>query len=127
MDPVTTESGWDMHTGGEICIDDFQANRAPARRYRTSRLNGLWTHMKGGFYHSGRFATLADVLNHYDSCMSLELSPGEKPGHCGVPEIFAGPPRRQAFRVRMMTTEMALVQSYSSINRSEDHFCSGDY
>lgn len=26
----------------------------------------------------------------------------------------------------MMTTEMALVQSYPSINRSEDHFCRGD-
>jgi hypothetical protein len=78
MNPVTTESGWDMHTGAEIRIDDFQANRAPARRYRTSPLNGLWTHMKGGFYHDGRFATLADVLNHYDSCMSLGLSQGER-------------------------------------------------
>lgn len=78
MDAVTTESGWDMHTAAEICIDDFQANRAPARRYRTSPLNGLRTHMKGGFYHDGRFATLADVLNHYDSCMSLGLSQGEK-------------------------------------------------
>ena len=46
--------------------------------YRTSPLNGLSTHMKSGFYHDGRFATLADVLNHYDSCMSLGLSPGEK-------------------------------------------------
>jgi hypothetical protein len=78
MNPVTTESGWDMHTGSEVCIDDFQANRAPDRRYRTSPLNGLWTHTKGGFYHDGRFATLADVVNHYDSCMSLGLSQGEK-------------------------------------------------
>jgi hypothetical protein len=78
MDPVTTESGWDMHTGSEVCIDDFQANRAPDRRYRTSPLNGLWTHMQGGFYHDGRFATLADVVNHYDLCMSLGLSQGER-------------------------------------------------
>lgn len=78
MDPVTTESGWDMHRGSDVCIDDFQANRAPDRRYRTSPLNGLWTHTKGGFYHDGRFATLIDVVNHYDSCMSLGLSQGEK-------------------------------------------------
>jgi hypothetical protein len=78
MDSVTTESGWNMHPGGDVCIDDFQANRAPDRRYRTSPLNGLWTHTKGGFYHDGRFATLIDVINHYDSCMSLGLSQGEK-------------------------------------------------
>ena len=79
MDPVTSESGWEMHTGSEVCIDDFQANRAPDRRYRTLPLNGLWTHMKGGFYHDGRFATLTDVVNRYNSCRSLELSQGRNP------------------------------------------------
>lgn len=34
----------------------------------------LWTHTKGGFYHDGRFATLADVVIHYESCFSLGLS-----------------------------------------------------
>lgn len=43
-------------------IDDFQANRAPDRRYRTSPLKGLWTHRQGGFYHDGRFATLQKAL-----------------------------------------------------------------
>ena len=37
-----------MHTGEEVCVDDFQANRAPDKRYRTTPLNGLWTHTKGG-------------------------------------------------------------------------------
>lgn len=78
MEPVMTESGWNMHTGADVCIDDFQADRAPDHRYRTSPLNGLWTHMKGGFYHDGRFATLMDVVNHYDSCMSLGLDASEK-------------------------------------------------
>ncbi|HSB76611.1 MAG TPA: hypothetical protein VLC12_13230, partial [Terriglobales bacterium] len=77
-EPLWTEPGWDLHTGQEICIDDFQADRAPDHRYRTSPLNGLWTHMKGGFYHDGRFATLLDVVSHYDSCMSLGLSAREK-------------------------------------------------
>jgi cytochrome c peroxidase len=41
-------------------------------------LNGLWTHTKGGFYHDGRFSTLLDVVNHYDSCKSLGLASQEK-------------------------------------------------
>ena len=76
--PLTTEPGWNMHTAAEVCIDDFQAGRGPDDRYRTSPLNGLWTHTKGGFYHDGRFPTLLDVVNHYDSCMNLGLSAQEK-------------------------------------------------
>lgn len=72
--PLYTEPGWDMHTAAEICVDDFQADRAPDHRYRTPPLKGLWTHTKGGFYHDGRFATLAAVVQHYDSCMNLGLS-----------------------------------------------------
>ncbi len=76
--PLFTEPGWNMHTAAEIGIDDFQANRAPDRRYRTSPLKGLWTHQKGGFYHDGRFATLRDVVDHYDQFFNLGLSEGEK-------------------------------------------------
>lgn len=71
--PLFTEPGWNMHTGEEIGIDDFQANRAPDKRYRTSPLGGLWTHTKGGFYHDGRFATLTDVVQHYNSTFGLGL------------------------------------------------------
>jgi hypothetical protein len=77
-DPTETEPGWNMHTADEVCIDDFQASRSPDDRYRTTPLNGLWTHAKGGFYHDGRFLTLLDVVNHYDSCKSLGLSAAEK-------------------------------------------------
>jgi hypothetical protein len=76
--PLYTEPGWNMHTGAEIGIDDFQANRAPDGRYRTSPLRGLWTHAEGGFYHDARFATLAAVVDHYDSHFSLGLSGTEK-------------------------------------------------
>lgn len=71
--PLFTEPGWNMHKGEEIGIDDFQANRAPDGRYRTSPLRGLWTHTKGGFYHDGRFATLNDVVQHYNSFFGLGL------------------------------------------------------
>jgi hypothetical protein len=76
--PIFTEPGWNMHPGAEIGIDDFQANRAPDRRYRTSPLKGLWTHQKGGFYHDGRFSTLRDVVNHYDGFFRLGLTEQEK-------------------------------------------------
>jgi hypothetical protein len=76
--PLYTEPGWNLHAGDEIGIDDFQANRAPDHRYRTAPLKGLWTHQKGGFFHDGRFATLEDVMDHYDTTFGLQLTEQEK-------------------------------------------------
>jgi len=73
-----TEPGWNLHTPAEIGIDTFQADRSPDLRYRTSPLKGLWTHTKGGFYHDGRFATLVDVVNHYNTFFGLGLTDPEK-------------------------------------------------
>jgi hypothetical protein len=73
-----TEPGWNLHTPEEIGIDSFQADRSPDLMYRTSPLKGLWTHTKGGFYHDGRFATLLDVVNHYDTHFGLGLTESEK-------------------------------------------------
>lgn len=78
VEPLWTDAGWNMHTPAEIGIDSFQADRAPDHRYRTSPLGGLWTHTKGGFYHDGRFATLLDVVNHYNGVMNLGLKEPEK-------------------------------------------------
>jgi hypothetical protein len=75
--PLFTEPGWNMHTGAEIGIDDFQADRAPDHRYRTAPLKGLWTHQKGGFYHDGRFADLRQVVDHYNSFFGLGLKEDE--------------------------------------------------
>jgi hypothetical protein len=76
--PTFTDAGWNLHTGQEICIDNFQANRSPTLRYRTTPLRGIVAKMKGGFYHDGRFPTLMAVVNHYDSCFHLGLSAKEK-------------------------------------------------
>jgi hypothetical protein len=78
VEPVWTEPGRNLHTADEIGIDDFQANRAPDQRYRTAPLNGLWTHQQGGFYHDGRFATLLEVVTHYDRFFGLGLSDRDK-------------------------------------------------
>ncbi|HEX6215348.1 MAG TPA: hypothetical protein VFZ38_11040 [Vicinamibacterales bacterium] len=79
--PIFTEPGSNLHTGAEIGIDDFQANRGPARRYVTTPLRALFDTEKlhkGGFYHDGRFATLQDVVNHYDRFFKLNLSGEQK-------------------------------------------------
>ena len=75
--PLFTEPGWPMHTSQEIGIDDFQAKRSPDVRYRTTPLRGLWAHAKGGFYHDGRFATLPDVIDHYNAHFKLGLNENE--------------------------------------------------
>lgn len=78
IEPVWTEPGWNLHAASDVCIDSFQADRGPDHRYRTSPIGALSTHFKGGFYHDGRFANLSDVVNHYNTCMSLGLSDNEK-------------------------------------------------
>jgi hypothetical protein len=83
VEPLWTEPGWNLHKPAEVCVDDFQASRAPAdvfagSGYRTAPLAGLFTHQKGGFFHDGRFPTLLDVVNHYNGCFSLGLTEPEK-------------------------------------------------
>jgi cytochrome c553 len=76
--PLFTEPGWNTHKASDIGIDDFQSNRSPDNSYVTQGLKGVWTHMKGGFYHDGRFATLMDVVNHYNDFKKLNLNEAEK-------------------------------------------------
>jgi hypothetical protein len=79
--PLFTEPGWNLHTPEEIGIDDFQAKRAPDERYRTAPLRALWDMKqvhKGGFYHDGRFASLNEVVDHYNKHFSLNLTEQEK-------------------------------------------------
>jgi len=66
--------GNNVHAPSEIGVDSFQADRPPTHMYRTSPLKGLWGHTNGGFYHDGRFATLNDVIQHYNSFLGLGLT-----------------------------------------------------
>jgi len=76
--PLFTEPGHNLHTPAEMGVDSFQADRSPTKMYRTAPLAGLWTHQKGGFFHDGRFATLRDVIEHYDAHFRLGLIEREK-------------------------------------------------
>jgi hypothetical protein len=78
VEPLFTEPGWNMHSGAQIGIDEFQAERAPTKAYRTAPLKGLWTHVKGGLYHDGRFASLADLVQHYNQFFHMNLGAAEQ-------------------------------------------------
>lgn len=87
MEPLWTEPGWNLHTPAEIGIDSFQADRAPDGVYKTMNLSGLFVREnglfmtpanKGRYYHDGRFQTLLDVVNHYNTHFSLGLTAQEK-------------------------------------------------
>jgi hypothetical protein len=67
-----------LHSAKEIGIDDFEAMRSPTGKYRTTHLGGLFAREKGGFYHDGRFATLLDVVNHYNNYNKLNLTNAQK-------------------------------------------------
>ena len=76
--PIFTEPGWNMHTAAEIGIDDFQSSRSPDQRYRTTPLAGLFTRLKGGLYHDGRFADLRALVDHYNVVLNLNLNEQSK-------------------------------------------------
>lgn len=58
-------------------LDDAMPQKA-THMYRTAPLAGLWSHERGGFYHDGRFATLREVVDHYDELFKLGLTEREK-------------------------------------------------
>jgi hypothetical protein len=99
VEPLWTEPGWNLHSPAEIGIDDFQANRAPNGLmpdgkttlmngfYKTMNLAGLFVREnglfmkpenKGRYYHDGRFKTLLDMVNHYNTQFTLGLTEQEK-------------------------------------------------
>ena len=87
VEPLWTEPGWNLHTPAEIGIDSFEADRAPDGVYKTMNLAGIFVREnglfmnpanKGRYYHDGRFATLLDVINHYNTRFSLGLTAQEK-------------------------------------------------
>ena len=67
-----------LHTAAELGIDNFEASRSPEGKYRTTPLGGLFARLKGGLYHDGQFATLGDLINHYNDHFSLHLTTNEK-------------------------------------------------
>lgn len=76
--PTFSAPGNNVVTPAQVCEDSFEADRSPTHEYRIAPLRGLFTHEKGGFYHDGRFPTLASVVQHYDGCFNLHLTPSQQ-------------------------------------------------
>lgn len=101
VEPLWTEPGWNLHTPAEIGIDSFEADRAPDGVYKTMNLAGIFVREnglfmspanKGRYYHDGRFKTLLDVVNHYNTRFSLGLTAQEK---SDVVEYLKSLPQRE--------------------------------
>jgi cytochrome c1 len=86
VEPLWTEPGWNLHHPAEVGVDSFEADRAPNHSYKTMNLAGIFVREngrfmrpenKGRYYHDGRFATLHDVVDHYNTLFNLGLTDRE--------------------------------------------------
>jgi hypothetical protein len=78
MGSLGTAPGYNAVKPAQICIDSFAADRGPDGTYTIAPLQALFTRSKRGFYHDGRFPTLLDVVNHYDTQFKLGLADAQK-------------------------------------------------
>jgi mono/diheme cytochrome c family protein len=74
--PEYTDAGVRLHAAAETGMDPVYATRGATKRYRTTPLRALWQHAP--YFHDGSAATLADVVAHYDSTLSLHLTTAQK-------------------------------------------------
>jgi cytochrome c peroxidase len=65
-----------LHDPAETGMDPHYAARTRQKRYRTTPLRGLWQHPP--YFHDGSAATLAEVVNHYNSVRHLGLTAQQK-------------------------------------------------
>ena len=71
-----TDANTRLHDPAEVPTDPTHAERSATRKYRTTPLRGLWQHPP--YFHDGSAATLADVVERYDTSAALGLTAAEK-------------------------------------------------
>jgi cytochrome c peroxidase len=57
-------------------MEPVYASRSATGLYRTEPLRGLWQHPP--YFHDGSAPDLPSVVDHYDSVLSLGLTPEQK-------------------------------------------------
>lgn len=65
-----------LHAAAETGMDPRYAARTANKAYRTTPLRGLIQHAP--YFHDGSAATLADVVDHYNQILGLNLSATQK-------------------------------------------------
>jgi hypothetical protein len=74
--PAYTDAGTTLHAASETGVDPFHATRSATGLYRTTPLRALWQHPP--YFHDGSMATIEDVVDHYDSYLTIGLSEDAK-------------------------------------------------
>ena len=74
--PAYTDAGAAWHTPEATDMDPVTAERSATGLYRTTPLRALLAHPP--YFHDGSAETLADVVDHYDTVLELELSADDK-------------------------------------------------
>ena len=65
-----------LHAPAETGMDPAYAARSATKKYRATPLRALWQHPP--YFHDGKAATLAAVVDHYDVTLELKLTPAQK-------------------------------------------------
>jgi hypothetical protein len=73
--PRYTDHG-NLHDPAETGMDPTHAQRSTTKKYRTTPLRGLWQHAP--YFHDGSAATLAEVVDHYNTVLNLGLTATQK-------------------------------------------------
>lgn len=71
-----TDANIRLHAISEIPTDATYALRSATKQWRTSPLRGVWQHPP--YFHDGSAATLADVVDRYNTAKSLGLTDAQK-------------------------------------------------
>jgi cytochrome c553 len=61
-----------LHAPAETGMDPSYAARSATKKYRATPLRALWQHPP--YFHDGKAADLAAVVDHYDATLKLKLS-----------------------------------------------------
>ena len=65
-----------LHAPAETGMDPSYAARSTTKKYRATPLRALWQHPP--YFHDGKAANLAAVVDHYDATLTLKLSAEQK-------------------------------------------------
>jgi cytochrome c5 len=74
--PTFTDANTRLHDPSETPTDPTHAQRSATKMYRTTPLRALWQHPP--YFHDGSAATLADLVDRYDSANNLQLTAQQK-------------------------------------------------
>lgn len=73
---ATLSGGEELHAPSATGMDPRYAARGTTGAYRATPLRGLWQHAP--YFHDGSGASLAAVVEHYDTVLSLDLTAQQK-------------------------------------------------